>query len=130
MDDISIDKLQLIRNIIITAVVPSVLRIIRLPLRELIKRLIKIFGGEMRLERFENFQYIGIGKGSIKGLIYKYVRFLVYKNKNWYYRYIVVDDEEDKTLHKSKVFKTPYSCKRDIINRYTLYVWWFFDEDI
>jgi hypothetical protein len=82
MDDISIDKLQLIRNIIITAVVPSVLRIIRLPLRELIKRLIKIFGGEMRLERFENFQYIGIGKGSIKGLIYKYVRFLVYKNKN------------------------------------------------
>ena len=55
---ITTEQLSLIRQIVITAVIPSVLWIIRYPLRELIKLLIRLVVGEMYLERFGDFKSI------------------------------------------------------------------------
>jgi hypothetical protein len=127
IESIKTEDLQLIFNIFILAVVPSVLWIIRYPLRELIKWLFTILGMEMWIERFGKFEYVGTSHGYLKTEIANRITFLIYKNENWYYKYITVW-KEDKTLNKSKVFKTPIYLKTKLMEKYRLAQWWVLSD--
>jgi len=63
--ELKTEDLQLILQIVIAVIIPSVLRIIRYPLRGLIRWLITIFGHENWIEQFGDFENIGLADWSL-----------------------------------------------------------------
>lgn len=115
-----LESIKLILDIAQIIVIPSILWIVRYPLRAIIKRIITKLGGELWIESFWQFKIIDKWKGHIGNSRYwdwASISFIAYKNQNWYFMWKVIEDSTGKVIDSTHTYHTLSMWIQELRNR-------------
>jgi len=127
-----IEWLKLMLEVSQVIVIPSIIWIIRYPLRSLVRIIIIKLGGELFLERFEIIDEWKWYLDDIDWKTWPSVIFVAYKNVNWYFKRKVLD-EIWKVIYITNVYHNLWLWLKELVdqNKYIFVTsWWIINDNL